>query len=145
MKIKAMVSTYYFPVSCSIKLQHQQHTVIDVQHNTIVLYFFNIVRRVSGFIHARGILRKYLMNVLFLECDQNGITHFGMCPFWNMIKMEWALFVMCSKWNVSFLECNLLGMWNVPLVLECDQNGIYPFRNVIKMKYGLFGMLSSFL
>ena len=37
--------------------------------------------------HAWGILKKDLMNALYLECDQNGITRFGMCPFWNVIKM----------------------------------------------------------
>ena len=115
------------------------------------------MRQVSGFFHTRGILRKDLINELFLKCDE-----IGMCSFWNVIKMECDQNGMWSKWNVfpcmgyfekRSNECALFGMWskwnylfwNVPF-LKCDQNVIEMWSkcnwNVIKMECALFGMCS---
>ena len=46
-----------------------------------------------------------------------------MCPFWNVLFLEFALFGMCSIWNVPSLECAFL---------ECALFGMHPFWNVIK-------------
>ena len=73
-------------------------------------------------------------------------------PFWNVLKMECAFFVlrdkngMCIVWNVLKIECAFSNVpfWNV-LFLECAlfaQNRLSPFWNVIKMKCALFGMCS---
>ena len=81
-----------------------------------------------------------------------------MCSIWNVLKMEWpfwnviimkaALFGMCSFWNgikikcaqnVPILEGNQNGtcfFWNIPF-LGCDQNEMCPFLNLLKLN-GLY-------
>ena len=72
-----------------------------------------------------------------------------MWSFWNVLKMQLALFGLCSFWNVLFLESAQHVMcpsgkwskWNVP-ILECALFRMWPKGNMIKTKCALFGMCS---
>ena len=71
-----------------------------------------------------------------LECHQNGI-----CFIWNLLKMECALFGMCSKQNVPFFwnvlkKCALLGK-----CLKSAQNKMSHFWNVLKRGYAFWSVL----
>ena len=59
-------------------------------------------------------------STLFPLCN---VLFFGMCPFWNVLFLECALFGMCC-----FFEMCLF--WNVPF-LECALFGMCPFQNLI--------------
>ena len=76
---------------------------------------------------------------------------FGMCPFWNVLFLEFALLGMFSFWNLPFFEYALFGMspflewalfgmcsiWNVPF-LECSQFRMCLFWNVLYLECALY-------
>ena len=71
------------------------------------------------------------------ECDQN-----GMCPFWNVLKMEYVLFGICSFRNVPSLDCaeyaqdGMFLLWNV-LFLGCALYETCSFWDVLYLNDGM--------